>query len=86
MAAQLPRPFSFSTTLSDEDVLRGIEMMTDFYNWQQRKADPAWVDVTPQAYLRERLKGWLRREHRMKNPITSEDPEVMRWAYDTKGA
>lgn len=81
MPASLPRPFSFTATISDDDALRGAELMTDHYNAMQREVDPAWVDVTPQAYLRARLMNWLRRERRLKDPLLdTADPEVMRLA------
>lgn len=86
MAAQLPRPWTFQRTISDEKLLRAIERMTDFYNWRQRLENPEWVDVTPQVYFRSRVDGWIGREGRRLDPTTSEDSEVLRWHIATPGA
>ena len=78
MAAILPRPWNISYTLSDEDAIRGIELMTDDYNAIQRESNPAHVDVTPQLYFRTRVLNWCQRERRMKDPATTTDPDILR--------
>lgn len=80
MAATLPRPYNFTQTISDEEILRAIELMTDYYNAKQLEANPAHVDVGPGVYLRQRIVGWLLRERRLKDPDLTEDPDVLRLA------
>jgi hypothetical protein len=67
-----------SFVVNDQRALDGLQWALDRYNAEQRAADPEWVDIGPMPYLRQRLLTWLHREASRHDPMTSNEPDILR--------